>query len=506
MNPKRAPSDSGKRSYYRPPHRMRNHAAAHADAAAANVPVILDHPMVPANAPDLVADQPTLDALIDTLREAGVFAYDTEFIGEQSFYPKFCVIQVATAGRVTLIDALAGLDLSRFWALLADGSVQKIVHAGRQDFEPVMRFLGKPPRNIFDTQIAAGLAGDPPPPPEVITEEIDAEAERDDETNTDTNDDAGAEAQTDDAAASDEPIYPASLGALVEHYTGGDLGHGLKFSQWDHRPLTDVQKQYAANDVRYLPLLRQVLIERIDALGHAEALREELAALEEPALYRFDPLSQKLKAKGVGGLSRRKHALLRELLLWRARVAESEDVPPRLLIKDDVLVTLATTPIERASDLLSIKGLPRPVREHFGQGLLEAIAAGKTAPLPPKQPRLPRLMRAQEKRVDRLCEAMRARCRSQGIAPGLAMTKRDVIAYVRQTTPTPGSTRGRSGDQGSGVGDPGADGIPDTTSVGGSAEETLEETSGGGGGGGGGVLLRGWRGRLFGDLLRGSQR
>ena len=83
MPSRHASSSQAKRTYYRPPHRMRNHAAAHADAAAAEVPVILDHPQVPANAPDLIADQPALDALVNTLRDAGRFAYDTEFIGEQ---------------------------------------------------------------------------------------------------------------------------------------------------------------------------------------------------------------------------------------------------------------------------------------------------------------------------------------------------------------------------------------------------------------------------------------
>jgi len=463
---------------------MRNHAAAHADAAAAEVPRILDHPMVPANTPALIDDQPALDALLATLREAGRFAYDTEFIGEQSFQPRFCVLQVATADRVTLIDALADLDLAGVWALLADPGVEKIVHAGRQDLEPAMRFLGRTPRNIFDVQIASGFAVEP----------MSADAQPGATDAPDAADDADAQ-RGERREAEDAPAYPASLGKLVAHYTGGDLGHGLKFSQWDHRPLSDVQKQYAANDVRYLPRLRDALLERIEALGNTAALREELADLEDADLYRFDPLSQKLRAKGVGALGRRKQALLRELVLWRTRVAEAEDLPPRMLIRDDVLVALATTPIESEADLSHVKGLPRPVREDFGDSLLEALQTGMTAPLPPKTPRLPRLTDEQSARVERLWSRMHQRCAKHGIAPGLAVTKREVIAFVRQTTPgsAPKSSpkhsppsRGLSQSE-----------APDQSDQSDQMDQTdqkqqLPDSP----------LLQGWRGHLFGDILR----
>ena len=51
------------------------------------------------------------------------------------------------------------LDLAPFWSLVADPSVIKIVHAGDSDVEPVVRHLGRAPANIFDTQIAAMVAG-----------------------------------------------------------------------------------------------------------------------------------------------------------------------------------------------------------------------------------------------------------------------------------------------------------------------------------------------------------
>ncbi len=408
-------SPKPKRKYYKPPHRMRNHHEAHRDAAAASVPPVLDHPRVPANQPEVVTDQATLDALLDGLAAAGSFGYDTEFIGEQSFHPRFCVIQVSTPQCVTLIDALAEIDLSRFWAMLGDASVEKIVHAGRQDLEPTMRFARRTPANVFDVQVAAAFAGCP---------------------------------------------YPSSLGKLVIELAGADTGHGLKFSQWDHRPLSDVQKQYAANDVRYLPLLHDVIRQRVEALGNTAAMEEDLAALERPELYVFDPLGQKLRAKGVGALGRRKQAVLTALMAWRGQTAAAEDMPPRMLVRDDVVMALVEAEIASPADLLQVKGLPRPVREDFSDQIVAAIQSAQNSPLPEKVPRLARLTPTQERRIEALWQAIHQACEGRGIAPGVALAKRDVVQFVRDTT--------------------------------GRAE--LPESP----------LLRGWRGELFGELLRAS--
>src|SRR5690349_16421024 len=185
-----------KRSGYRSPHRMRSHHAAHHGAEEDTPPPVLASPLVYAGEPNLITEAGELSKLIERLRSLGGFAFDTEFIGEHTYYPQLCLVQVSTPHEIALLDPLAGLDLLPFWKLLADASLEKIVHAGIQDLEPVVRHINQPPRNIFDTQIAAAFAGAP---------------------------------------------YPSSLGKLVQFIAGADLGRGLKFSQWDHRPLSVVQ-------------------------------------------------------------------------------------------------------------------------------------------------------------------------------------------------------------------------------------------------------------------------
>ncbi len=154
---------SRKRPYSRAAHRARSHESAHLEEPplSDDSHLLPDHPLVARGAAEMVGSDAELESLIRHLRSAGSFAYDTEFIGELTYFPKLCLIQTASAEKVALIDPLAKIDLRPFWELLCNASVEKIVHAGQQDIEPVIRHLGRSPANVFDTQIAAGFVAPP---------------------------------------------------------------------------------------------------------------------------------------------------------------------------------------------------------------------------------------------------------------------------------------------------------------------------------------------------------
>ncbi len=376
---------SGSWPSYRGAHRRRADAEAH--AATAEAPPVLDHPLVFGGPPRLVETQGDLGALVGALRAAGRFAYDAEFIGEETFYPRFCVIQVATAEEITLIDALAaGLDLRPFWELIADPAVEVVVHAGFQDLEPVHRLTGRPPAHVFDTQIAAGFIG---------------------------------------------LAYPMALKKLVTAVTGAELGTSSKFSQWDRRPLSAVQQAYAANDVRYLLLLRQRLGERLAELGHADKARAEFEPLSDPATYRADPLTMKLKARGGSTLRRREQAVLNALLLWRAGEARARDVPMRALLEDQVLVDLARQPVESVADVKGFKGMPWPVKEAYAEALVALTAEALAGPRPKRGRSYKALSDAAQARLESVWTQAIATCEAVSISPSIAMTKQEVTALVR---------------------------------------------------------------------------
>lgn len=370
---------------YRSPHRRRADAEAHAEKAAP--PPVIEHELVPDGEIETVETQDGLLALLDELRAAKSFGYDTEFIGEETFYSRFCVIQVSTPEKITLIDCLAeGIDLLPFWELLADPAVEKIVHAGLQDLEPVERLTGKPPANVFDTQIASAFVGQP---------------------------------------------YPVSLTNLCLNLLDADLGKSSKFSQWDRRPLSANQKIYAANDVRYLLLLRQRVGDRLTELGHVEKAVAECGLFSDASMYRVEPLEMKLKAKGGNTLRRKEQAIVNALLLWRAKEAEARDLPMRTLLEDQVLVDLAKQPPTQASQIKSWKGMPWPVKEAYSQTLVDVVAEALAGPLPKRRKSYKPLNEQAQARLDALWAAAQAHCEAVSIAPGMVFTKRELTAWVR---------------------------------------------------------------------------
>lgn len=335
----------------------------------------------------MVSSNSELESLITNLRSAGSFAYDTEFIGELTYFPKLCLIQTASAQRVALIDPLANIDLHPFWELLCDASVEKIVHAGQQDIEPVIRHLGRAPANVFDTQISSGFVALP---------------------------------------------YPASLSKLVMELAGVKLGKGLTFTHWDQRPLSAVQLRYAADDVRYLPLMRSELRKRLEERGHAAWAAGECAAQCNTSLYRFDPESQYLRVRGAGALHPRNLAVLRELTIWRDTSARAHDVPPRAFLRDEVLIDLARTPVKSLEKLARVRGLPRPVEAAHGAQIVQTTL--RALELPADSLPTPREIEpspADKFRADALWASAQCLAYGRGIDPSLLTNRQEIGEFYR---------------------------------------------------------------------------
>ena len=373
--------------------RSRHREAAHDEAHGDDAPAVgraktPDLPLVPRTKPKLIADDESLAKLVADLAEQPAFAYDSEFIGESTYHPKLCLIQVATPTRVALIDPLADLDLSPFWNLIGDGSIRKIVHAGEQDLEPVIRLGGVTPANVFDTQIAAGFCG---------------------------------------------LAYPASLAKLVEYLLGVHLGKGLTFTQWDQRPLSPKQLAYAADDVRYLPAVAAKLDELLGddaaparrwALDECRrrASGEHLGVDEEPWQ----------RVRGGGNLGGPQGGILRELAAWRDAAARSSDLPPRALVKDEVLIELARRPPKTAEQLAAVRHLPRPVAERFSTQIFEAIDRGRENKLPRRGPPPEAEATLSERHAAESAFALlNAIAAGQGIDPTLLSNRRDGEAFAR---------------------------------------------------------------------------
>ena len=228
---------------------------------------------------------------------------DTEFLRETTYWPKLCLLQVATTDEAVLIDPLSpGLDLSPFFELLANDKVRKVFHAARQDIEIFVKLTGKVPVNIFDTQVAASVCG-----------------------------------------FGDSVSYDN----LVRSITQVELDKSSRFTDWSARPLTEKQKVYALADVTHLRDVYAALLKQVDDTGRWDWVEDELAVLESIHTYVVQPEHawERLKAK----LNKpRDVAALKALAAWREKRAQDGDQPRSRVLKDDALVELAmqrpTTP------------------------------------------------------------------------------------------------------------------------------------------------------------------
>lgn len=360
----------------------------------------------------MLVDSPdALATLMETLSAEPSFAYDTEFIGENSYKPLICVIQVATAGGVWVIDAMVDLDLAPFWNLLAEPGKRKIVHAGEQDLEPVWRFSGKPPANVLDTQIAAGLCG---------------------------------------------MSYPASLRNVVKETLGVELVKGFTFTDWSHRPLSKKQIRYAADDVRYLPAAAVEIEKRINARGHTAWALAECDERCDAANFTAGTEADFVRIKGLSGLSGKELAIVRSLVDWRDEAARTDDLPVRTFLRDDALLALARKPNTPRDKIGEIKNFPRPTAAKWGDAVVDTIARARSSKPLPVPPKPPELNATERFRVDATWALTQLMCAVRGIDAALITSRndiaellhaRDVGESIEQMRPMTGWRRDAMGNQ-----------------------------------------------------------
>ncbi|MBX9622415.1 MAG: ribonuclease D [Gemmataceae bacterium] len=302
-------------------------------------------PRRPSKPPDLpellVADPAALDDCLDHLGSVSALAFDTEFVGEDAFRPELCLVQVATADRLYVIDPFAVGPLDRFWGLLTDPARTTVVHAGREDIRLCYFAAGRPPGHVVDVQVAAGLAG--------LT-------------------------------------YPIGYAGLVQELLGQRMTKGETLTDWRRRPLTESQVRYAYDDVRYLLPAWKKLHDRLKRHGRLKWAEEEFATFTAKATADEASGERWRRVKGAGGLDRRGLAVVREVFAWREAFAKRVNRPPRTLLRDDLLVEIARRSPKAAEDLQSLRGLPRGEPE----AILEAVRRARALPpeeLPEPEPR-----------------------------------------------------------------------------------------------------------------------
>jgi ribonuclease D len=307
---------------------------------------------------------------------------DTEFVRDKTYFPRFCLLQIANRERAACIDPFEINDLDPVAELLFAPNITKVFHAGRQDLEIFFHRFGAIPGPIFDTQIAAPLIGLP-----------------------------------------EQTSYASLISALL----GVTLNKDHTRTDWARRPLSQAQIAYAANDVIYLAAAYHEIRERLDALGRTDWLAADFAALLDPALYTTVPETAWQRISGAHRLQPGQFALLVELAAWRETAARQADLPRHWILRDEVLLDLARHRPASAEALRSLRGIEPRTLHRYGPALLEVIRRTHGRKLtPPHSPSTERRSPETETLIDALSAVVRLRCNEHGIQPGIVATRKDL--------------------------------------------------------------------------------
>jgi ribonuclease D len=333
-----------------------------------------------------------LDQVVAAASTESLIAVDTEAASFHRYVDRVYLVQVSTRRETVIIDPLAVPNLAALGELLANPSVEKVFHDADYDLRTLDRDYGFRARHLFDTRVAAQLAGEP----------------------------------------------AIGLAALALKYLGITLAKTHQRADWSQRPLTPAMLAYAAADTRNLPALRDALRERLVALGRLAWVEEECVRIEalrwsgDGSTGAAEPFQ---RIKGARALSPRQLAALRELVAWRDTMAAEQDKALFRIIGNESLLAVSQALPRTPAALGAVRGVPASLARRHGPALIAAVDRALALPerdLPvrergPRQARDPEL----EARVERLKAARNQVAATLGIEPGVLCGKTTLEAIAR---------------------------------------------------------------------------
>lgn len=324
-----------------------------------------------------------LQAFCNRIAGADWIALDTEFLREKTYYPKLCLLQIATPDVVACVDPLALDDLEPLLDLIFDPGITKVMHSARQDMEIFFHLRGAAPAPVFDTQIAALLLG-----------------------------------------------YPDQIGYgnLVRELLGVSLEKLHTRADWSLRPLSDPQLQYAADDVIYLVDVYRQLQEKLQQLGRLEWLAEDFQQLSSADLYLTHPEQAWLKVKGGNRLKGASLAVLQSLAKWREERAIRSDRPRGWILRDDALIEIARHRPVSVAALGKLRGLNERLVSKSGAELVAVVAQAldsKPQPFPNAADRV-RLTPVQDALVDAMLALVRLSGAQHALNPAVLASRKEL--------------------------------------------------------------------------------
>jgi len=270
-------------------------------------------------------DEP--DTIAANLQAHRLLGIDTEFMREKTYFAQLCLVQLATRDRVFCVDPLSGNEMQAFWSEVCSGTW--VVHSGRQDIEVVFQTANRMPAALFDTQIAAGLLGLQP---------------------------------------------QMGYAGLVQELFSVEIPKSHTRADWTQRPLPEALLSYAVEDVEYLLPAYDLLAERLEKAGRLAWAEQDSALLLDEALYSTDESQAVHRLKGARNLRGRRRAAAADLAGWRESEALRRNRPRQWILRDRVLLEIATSLPDSIQALRSVGDMPAKLVQRAGDELLAIVA------------------------------------------------------------------------------------------------------------------------------------
>lgn len=223
--------------------------------------------------------------------------FDTEYTTEKSYKPKLCLIQILTERGKYIIDIIKYKNVTLFNNILINPNILKITHSGGHDYKILNDEYQIIPKNVFDTQIAYSFLYYQP---------------------------------------------RINLSDLILSLLNKKIEKGLAASDWENRPLSNEQLEYALNDVIFLKELKDILVQKLNENNRLSWAQEEFKTLEDPNYYKENLMDDILDLHITNSLSKKEKIFLIKIMEWRKKEAKKEDLPETKILGFNLLKEFIT--------------------------------------------------------------------------------------------------------------------------------------------------------------------
>ncbi|MBD3676273.1 MAG: ribonuclease D [Planctomycetaceae bacterium] len=337
----------------------------------------------------LIDTQQDFEVLCADIREAGLVAFDTEFVAEHSYHPELCLMQFATRELCVAVDPFELEDLTPWWEIMADEEIKVIVHGGQAEIRFCLIEGNLKPANLYDTQIAEAFRS---------------------------------------------RSYPLSYVNLVQRVLKVRPSGKETRTNWKRRPLLPNQAKYALEDVIHVIPIYDEQTKSLVGRGRLKWAESEVQQMIDDITADLESPGW-LKLSGLHRLQPKELVVAREIYNWRERVAEERDRPPRSILRDDLILELARRRPKNASELLATRDMERDRYRRYIDDLVEVVAQARAVP----KEQLPEKIRSQRQDNSQddhvigklLSLALANRCSELNIAMSIIATSSDLREFVR---------------------------------------------------------------------------